>query len=254
MSDIAKDFISNLTIAALRGIDGKARPFYERALQGACSSVPPPYSMKWFGETFRHKGRDASWFAGLLVSDAHMEGYSAGRLWQYGERIADPGLSEGMLHHARDEAKHSQLFGRVVVDVFPQLKSPALSEQLASFVPQFPVPAGTLTEAPSFEELINSLVLINLYEIKALVLGQLLLPLAVAHAPEANRRRVSKILEGILRDEVYHVRYSADFLEAACAAGYQDYIFSAVEEFQKTLNVVTEAELNDAVEDHQVHI
>lgn len=254
MSDIAKDFISNLTIAALRGIDGKTRPFYEQALQRACSCVPPPYSMQWFGETFRHKGRDASWFAGLLVSDAHMEGYSAGRLWQYAERIADPGLSEGMLRHARDEAKHSQLFGRVVVDVFPQLQSAELSGQLASFVPQFPVAAGTLTEAPAFEELLNSLILINLYEIKALVLGQLLLPLALAHAPEANKKRVSKMLEGILRDEVYHVRYSADFIEAACVAGHQAYVFSALEEFQNTLNGVTEAELLDAVEGNEIYL
>lgn len=250
MSDVAKDFISNLTITALRGSDGKQRPFYEQALQRACSSVPPPYGMKWFGDTFRAKARDASWFAGLLVSDAHMEGYSAGRLWQYGERIENDALSQGMLRHARDEAKHAELFGRILLEVFPQLRSSQMSEQLAAYVPRFPVAGGSLSEAPGEEELLNSLILINLYEIKALVLGQLLQPLALAHAPEASKVKVSRMLEGILRDEVRHVSYSADFIEAACAAGHQAYVFSALEEFQKTLNGITESELLETPDSH----
>ncbi|MHC5131828.1 hypothetical protein ACYSTU_11850 [Pseudomonas glycinis] len=252
MSDIAKYFISNLTIAALKGVDGKERPLYEQALRNACSSVPPPYGMKWFGEEFRIKGRDASWFGGLLISDAHMEGYSAGRLWQYGERISDKALSEGMLRHARDEAKHSKLFGKILVEVFPQVQSAELSEKLRSFVPLFPVPNGALIEPPGFEELLNSLILINLYEIKALVLGRLLSPLALAHAPEMNRLKISKMLGCILNDEAHHVKYSADFIEAACAAGYHDYVCSAFEEFQKTLNIITESELLAASEFNEI--
>jgi hypothetical protein len=111
-------FIGNLTITSLSNINDVRRPFYEQALHYACSFSPPPYGMQWFGEEFRRRGRDPSWLASLLVSDADMEGYSAGRLWQYGVTIADKSLSDGMLKHAKDEAKHSKMFAGMLFETF----------------------------------------------------------------------------------------------------------------------------------------
>src|SRR5258706_13707157 len=123
MTTRSRSYVGDLAIASLRADGNLERPHYEQALLNACRSSPPPYEKRWFGEEFRSLGRDPSWLAGLLVSDANMEGYSARRLWQYAIAISDNRLSTGMLSHAEDEAKHSRMFARMLFETFPQLKS-----------------------------------------------------------------------------------------------------------------------------------
>jgi hypothetical protein len=246
MKNLPETVISNLTVASLSNIEDVKRPFYERALHDACSSSPPPYGMQWFGEEFRCRGRDPSWLASLLVSNADMEGYSAGRLWKYGVTIADKTLSDGMLKHANDEAKHSKMFARILLEIFPELESEELKAQLRQYVPELchaSTGSDEESKAPAFEELLNSLILVNLFEVKALVLVKLLTPLVMAHAPKKSRVRVHKMMDVIIADEAHHIRYSADFIEEACRNGYMDFAQSAVKEFQATLNLVTESEL-----------
>ncbi len=249
MATHSRSYVGDLAIASLRIGAISERPHYEQVLHNALLSSPPPYEKRWFGNEFRRLGRDPSWLAGLLVSDANMEGYSARRLWQYAVAIEDKSLSSGMLSHAQDEAKHSRMFGRMLLDTFPQLRSDQVAAQLLSYVPRLHEsstdPKDYWSATPTFEEILNTMIMVNLYEVKALVLGKLLSPVVLAHAPEKNRRRIAKMLEVILADESRHIRYSADFIERVCCNGHKKFVQTAIVEFQSMLNKLTESEIEE---------
>ena len=175
-----------------------------------------------------------------------MEGYSAGRLWGYGATIEDRETSLSMQRHAKDEAKHSRMFAKLLFDVFPDLESKKLKVQLAQYAPNLrsrTTQTETNEKSPPFDEVLNSMLLINLFEIKALFLGHLLKPVMIAHAPPKNRERINNFMDTIIGDEARHIQYSADFIENACKKGYRDFVSKALPEFQDTLNLVTTSEL-----------
>lgn len=240
-------FVGRLTASALGNIDQKDRNHYLSLMDDAFIAAPPVYGEKWFGDMFRTLGRNADWVASLMASDSYMEGYSAGRLWQYAGVLDDAPLSQAMLRHADDEARHSRIFTKTLFKTFPSLQTPALHDELSRNAPDLAHHPSYPDDfpCPSEEEILNSMILINLFEIKALVLGKLMQPLAVAHAPEGNKRVVERMLGAIVGDEAHHIRYSADVIEQACRQGHRDFVATALRDFQQTLNEVTARELHD---------
>lgn len=240
-------FVGRLTASALGHTGQKDRPHYLSLLDDAFVAAPPVYGEKWFGDLFRTLGRNPNWVASLMASDSYMEGYSAGRLWQYAGVLDNPMLSQSMLRHADDEARHSRIFTKTLFKTFPSLENPTLLDELNRNAPDLDRHPSYPDDfpSPSEEEILNSMILINLFEIKALVLGKLMQPLAVAHAPEDHKRVVSRMLGAIVGDEAHHIRYSADFIEHACQQGHRDVVATALRDFQQTLNEVTARELHD---------
>lgn len=238
-------FVGQLALESISTISRDERPYYDHAIKYASETCPPPYGMHWFGDEFRRLGRNNTWLANLLVSDSDMEGYSAGRLWQYAQTIQDSATAHGMQVHAKDEAIHSKIFAKMLYLAFPSVKSEELTTQLAGYSPELKkfIDPSIELPPPSYEELLNSMILVNLYEIKALVLGKLLTPLVLAHTPAESRSLVQKMMKRILADEAKHILYSADYIETACREGYGDFVLSAIKEFQGTLNLVTETDL-----------
>lgn len=239
-------FVGDLTLSALAKLDQKKRPYYEALIDQAFIASPPAYGKEWFGDQFRAHGRDAGWVASLMASDAYMEGYSAGRLWQYAGVLKDESLASAMRRHAMDEAKHSKIFTRTFFKAFPSLLEEDLQVKLDAYSPDLAIHPGYPDDfpKPSELELLNSMILINLYEIKALLLGKLMQPIAVAHAPEENKELVHKMLGTIIADEVHHIRYSADYIEQACRDGHSEFVGSALQDFQQTMNQIVETELD----------
>lgn len=219
---------------------------YLRHIDAAFESAPPVYLDERFGSTFRMCGRDPSWLAALLASDAHMEGYSAVRLWQYATAFKSDALADRIRQHASDERRHSLMFGAMLLKVFPSLPRDCLQDALRySMDPLADVAGGAdFGAGPSQEEIVNSMVLMNLYEFKALVLCKLTRPLVLAHAPADVRPALARTFERIERDEARHIAYTAEFLDAACLRGRDQQVRDAMKEFQQTINRVTAAELD----------
>lgn len=237
----ADNFVATLATSSMRAVDGRDRPHYCELIEAALASEPPTYATQRFADLFRLRGRDASWLASLLASDSYMEGYSAGRLWQYAASLGDAALAEAMRRHARDEAKHSRMFSAAVLRTFPSLDCEDLSRELYANAPDLDhldVAAFAL-DTPSDDELLNSILLINLFEIKALLLGLMTKPLIVAHAPQDRRGALGRMMDTILGDEARHILYSADFLEAKCRHGQRAEVASGLHEHQATLNLLT---------------
>jgi hypothetical protein len=231
--------VSELTLDAL-GSSGDNLVHYGALLRRVCEENPPPYGQAWFGRRFRQHCGDASRFAHLLASDAHMEGYSAGRLWEFAESVEDRALSAALLAHAVDEARHSRVFGRLLLTLFPSVAD-EVKRTVAAFAPRVALDEPRLCpqrHAPTDSELLNSVIMVNLYEVKALVLERLLHPVLVAYATDATRPKVESAILAILRDEVAHIRYTAEYVDRAISAD-PDGVGSIMSDFQWALNKVT---------------
>jgi hypothetical protein len=240
--------VSSLALGALAD-PGLAT--YAFALDRACESSPPPYGESWFGKEYRRVTRDPSWFASLMVSDVDLEGYSATQLWSYADALGGADFADGLRRHALDEARHSKMFAALLFTIFPQLRSDELTAKLRDKSPDLRPSTSTVLDAPHagrpFEEVLNSAILINLHEVKALVLEQLLRPVLLAYATPDTVQRVARIADAIISDEVRHIRYSAQFVESAARRGYRDYVIDAIADFQQTVNFVTIDEVESTV-------
>lgn len=245
MNDLPRSFVARLMQSVVSSTGAAIGSNYLALIDKAFLAEPPVYASQWFGDLFRRRGRDPSWVVSLLAADSYMEGYSAGRLWQYAEKLDDPGLAQAMRRHARDEAKHSRLFSSTIFRAFPSLVDQELRTKLESNAPSFSSIAERSCEldSPSPDEVLSSMLLVNLFEIKALVLGMLTKPMVIAHAPNERWDVLRKIFDVIILDEARHIRYSADYLEGACMRGGRSAVEDALRDFQATLNTVTLAEL-----------
>ena len=219
---------------------------YFDALDRACQASSPTYATREFGDAFRQSARDPDWLVNLLVSDADMEGYSASRLWEYAHTLLNTDLGGLMCRHAWDEAKHSRMFAEILFLVFPSLDSPELRAELRSYSPVFSAIETENSDGhvkDSSDELLNSLVLVNLFETKALILAQLLKPVVVAYAPATVASKVSKMMDIIIDDESRHIFYTARELERLATSFESEKAWQALADFQQTMNEVTDGEL-----------
>jgi hypothetical protein len=233
---------------------GERLGVYSLALEKALGANPPPYSEYWFGEKYRRMARNPSWFASLLVSDVDLEGYSARQLWAYASTVSHLKFANGLRVHAIDEARHSRMFANFLFAIFPKLRTVELCKKLDEMSPSLRMSEAVLPEPDSeerpFEELLNSAILINLHEIKALILEHLLRPIMLAYCSPEQQARVSRLTNLLISDEVRHIRYSAEFIEIAANQGYRQYIFDAMADFQTVLNSVTLDDVEKATNPH----
>jgi hypothetical protein len=188
---------------------------YVTALDLALNQVRPNFETHAYETAFRQNALDQQQFASLLASNLYMEGYSAGRLKQYAGVVDNPQLKSDLFRHAADEARHSRQFFELICLVFPKLVQGAVKDEAERNVIDLDAvsacPAGY--PAPPAEEVLNSLILMNLFEIKALILGNMIKPFAVAHAPRSNADQAEAIVTNIARDECHHIAYTARHID-----------------------------------------
>ena len=189
---------------------------YLDALTRALDDARPNFETPRYHAAFREQAVDRDWFASLLASNLYMEGYSAGRLLQYSGVVGDRALQRDLARHARDEARHSRQFYDLIFLVFPHLDTPALRADANANVVDLDaiIPCPADYPAPPPDELLNSLILMNLFEIKALYLGNYLKPFVRAHTPTADARVAEAIIGGIAGDECHHIAYTARHIDA----------------------------------------
>ena len=212
---------------------------YLDALTRALDDALPNFETPRYQGAFREQAVDRDWFASLLASNLYMEGYSAGRLKQYSGVISGDGtLQRDLARHAHDEARHSLQFYDLLFLVFPHLDTPTLRREAKANVVDLdaitPCPADY--PAPSSDELLNSLILMNLFEIKALYLGNYLRPFVRAHAPAAQAREAEAIICGIAGDECHHIAYTARHIDAYVRELGADAVASLMSGFIEQMN------------------
>ncbi|WP_260598078.1 hypothetical protein [Sphingomonas endolithica] len=235
IADVPRLAINHLGLAA--GDNG-----YGGALTAVFDTAPPAYASNLFAREFQRQAKDPSWFASLLVSDCDLEGYSARQLSRYSGEVVDRRVAMGLAAHAADEARHSRMFASLVVEVFPNLRPDiGLRDKLREMAPRLRLSSygGSLAFAAVDEALLSSMVLINLHEVKALILEYLLRPLALAHAPAAHRSKVGRQLDVLVADEVQHIRYSAAYINHAVTNGWGNTVMDMMRDYGQLMDDVT---------------
>lgn len=211
---------------------------YLDVLSCALNDARPNFETTRYRDTFREQAVDRDWFASLLASNLYMEGYSAGRLLQYAGVVSDPALARDLARHAHDEARHSRQFHDLIFMVFPHLDTPMLRDEAAANVVDLDaiIPCPADYPAPPPDELLNSLILMNLFEIKALYLGNFLKPFVRAHAPEAHATAAESIIGGIASDECHHIAYTARHIDAFVRERGRDEVAALMSGFIEQMN------------------
>lgn len=218
---------------------------YSKAFRAACSSNPPPYAKAWYGQLFRELACNPEWFANLLVANAHMEGYSSKQIWDYSQSIADAELANNIRLHALDEARHSKIFPKMLNLTFPEALDEELSFKLKQLSPDLMqwhssgVASVSNTPLMTEQQVLNTLIQINIFETQALLLQYLLRPPLLAHSSSDVHSRLLRFCSSLIADEIKHIKYTALYIERAMLRGHEEYIYSAMIDFQAMFNQMT---------------
>ena len=107
--------------------------------------------------------------------------------------------------------------------------------------------AGIRSNGPLDEDLFHSLVLINLFEIKALFLQKLLAPMLYAYS-DGSRSKALRVMESITADEIRHIRYTGALINDGCPEISPLQMLEMIADFQRMLNLTTLRELEEIAE------
>jgi hypothetical protein len=238
--EVAMDAVASLTLHALSEGRGKPLMGYGRLLRTACAKSPPPYGEAWYGEKYRAVGRDPSWLAQSLIANAQKEGDGARKLWILASRARDPKIAEKVRIHAIDESRHSALYLRMLDITFPGAVGDDLRPLLKEIPPGYTVQQrpARLPEEPD-DEVLDELIQMNIGEIRTRIHQLLLRPVITVHCERSDRARLERILDSILWDETKHIRYTAELIESAIAAGETTFVRSTMRQRLEEFNEIT---------------
>ena len=197
-------------------------PFYSDCISRGFENVAPVFTKKLYSDFFFHCASIVpGWLARVVLANADAESQGSEKLhYLWRGALANNKISTDVLEHAKDEAGHSRIFVSLVHQVFPSAYSDeALLKKRKSL---FRIDKASL-EIDRFclpeDELIDHLVQMNMGEIRTRIHMQLLSPVLFAFTPTANREYVSDVLHRLVTDEVRHINYTAQFIEAWCQDG-----------------------------------
>jgi hypothetical protein len=157
---------------------------YAQCLRSAFEAHPPPFSAAWYGERFRDMARDPEWFANILVGNASTEGWGSSKLWLLAGKTHEEPISALVRQHARDEARHSRMYSRILDLVFPGLVTESLRRELRAFAPVYRSDDRPERLEPySHRQVLDNLLQMNVAEMRTMVNQLLVRPVAMIYCP-----------------------------------------------------------------------
>jgi hypothetical protein len=220
---------------------------YVDVLKETFADHPPPFGAKWYEERFAELAENPRWIATQLLGSAQGEGEGARNLWQLAACALDPFISEQVRLHAIDESRHSKMYGWLLAEVFPDLTSQGGIAKLNELSPgytlsDYPLPQGPKSDARVLDELAQT----NLSEIRTCKNTVLLRPVLLRLCKPKHVQRVSWVIDRLLFDEINHIRYTAQILDAACVAGNRALVRHIFTERTREFSAITLREVGGA--------
>jgi len=247
-----EDYLARLLEVVREYVDDDL-PHYSHALTGAFAEVEPVFARPRYAEFFWRCATTVQGYAASVVlanGPAEAEGSEKlFALWQgvdYNRRA-----EEQILEHARDESRHSHLFVRLTERAFPRFLTPSAGERFEERLPDVrrrPLAKSDLT-IPE-DHLVDHLVQMNIGEIRTRLHMHLFAPIVFGLTPPDNRKAVRRILEGLVRDEVKHIGYTAKLMEDWSRDGFADRIRRLYVGRLRTFNAITVRQTESAVRAH----
>jgi hypothetical protein len=236
------NYVSELTIEHLRRHNCQVPQLYADLLQTATDLHPPPHGKSWYGKAYRQAARNASWFADSLILNAYEEGNGSRQVWEFAGQVERPEFAELIRHHAIDESRHSKMFATLLELLFPTQLEAKTRTQVNAFCPGYH--PGDLKYAVAATDRVNDvvmmdrLILINLLEIRALILQLLLRPVLLAYAQPQDCAQVRRMCDRFISDETQHIAYSAYCISNYATWGDRNWLCDRFIDRQSTVNLM----------------
>jgi hypothetical protein len=190
-----------------------------------------------------------------LITNAEREGDGARRLWSLAACSDDIDERYRLKCHAIDESRHALLYLALLDLTFPNAVSPPFRLELEGLSPRYSmnqrlvaVEGSPYAKKPSIDDFLQ----MNIAEIRTTVHHIMQRPALAAHCSRENRSRITAIQDSLLRDELYHVAYTAVLIERIARAAKFDEVSRLFRQRFSDFNKITTEELGEGVFDCSV--
>lgn len=197
-------------------------PNYSESLRAAFERVDPVFTRPRYAEFFWHcASRVPGYVPRVVLANGKAESEGSEKLFELWQQITkQPNVEDGVLKHATDESRHARIFVRLSELAFP---GQFPSTRLAQFEEELPdVRQRTLAKGQSLlpeQYIIDHLVQMNIGEIRTRLHMHLFAPVVYGLTPASNKMAVQRLFEGLVRDEVRHISYTAILMERWAEGG-----------------------------------
>jgi hypothetical protein len=234
--------LTELTFSYLQRYGCPITEDYKQLLQTATNTHQPPHGMAWYGNRYREQARNADWFANSLVLNSYEEGNGSRQVWELSQRTGNQDFAQLIRNHSIDESRHSKMFATLVDILFPTSLEVETRKQIKAFSPGYSAsnhPAhqtNSLVDTLDEKIMMDQLIMINLLEIRALILQLLLRPVLQAYAQLAELEKVTRMSDQFIYDETQHIAYSAHCIGEYYQYGDRDWLKEQMINRQATVN------------------
>lgn len=242
--------IAALTLKALRAHGGSAWPRYREALITACRTSPPVFGARDYGEIYRDAAVDPYWMARSLLTNAEREGEGSGHLWDLAACTPDARVAAQITQHAIDESGHSRAYIALLDLAFPGAVDDEFHAQLLTLSPGYTAlsPLRPHEGSPYAHPItVDDLIQMNIAEIRTQVHHLLQRPMLLAHCAPGGKRRLARILDALLLDEIRHIAYTAALIEESARGGEAEQVKRLMQERLSDFNAITNEDLGRTV-------
>jgi hypothetical protein len=189
---------------------------YFEALEEALIEQPPPFDTPQYADLYRNASKDGHWLAVSLITNAEREGDGAKRLWSLGACSDNSKEQQQLKRHAVDESRHALAYLSLLDLTFPDSTTPVFRKELNALSPHFTmeqplfaVDGSLYAKLPSIDDFVQ----MNIAEIRTAIHHLMQRPALADLCPPENRTAAKSIQTSLLRDELFHVGYTAVLIE-----------------------------------------
>jgi rubrerythrin len=237
----------------VRDYAGEDLPLYTDALRAAFAQVEPVFTRDRYSAFFWNCATSVpDYMPRVVLANGAAESEGSAKLLELWSEIhRDETVASQVMVHAQDESRHARIFLRMTELAFPGTVG---SDEFERFERSLPDVRNrdhrkAETELPE-EHIIDNLVQMNIGEIRTRLHMHLFAPIVYGMTPDENKRAVQRLFEGLVRDEVRHIGYTARLMERWAENGARRLIADLYAGRLDTFNRMTYEQTESAVRDY----
>jgi hypothetical protein len=226
-------------------------PHYSESLRAAFLKVDPVFTRPRYAEFFWHcASRVPGYVPRVVLANGKAESEGSEKLFELWQGVENqPQVEKGVLAHAADESRHARIFVRLTELAFPGHFLPSTLLEFERSLPdvrRLKTLKVDLKLPDNF--VIDHLVQMNIGEIRTRLHVHLFAPIVYGLTPATNKEAVRRLFEGLVRDEVRHISYTALLMEQWAQGGAATLIRQLYAGRLHTFNKITYTQTQAAVD------
>ncbi|HET6347008.1 MAG TPA: hypothetical protein VFH51_18880, partial [Myxococcota bacterium] len=251
VSAVCPDDALHDLLGVTRALADDDLPFYTVCLTRAFDDVQPVFAQARYAEFFWHCAtRVPGYIERVMLANGPAEAEGSEKLFELWQGVDyDTQAEAQVLRHAYDEARHARIFLRLTRKAFPSFLGVDDAAQVEARLPDVrKLPRAKSPERIPHTHLIDNLVQMNIGEIRTRLHMHLFAPIVLHFTPPSNQSVVRGIFTSLVTDEVRHIAYTAQLMEAWARDGDAAFIGRLYQGRLRTFNRLTVEHTRGAIE------